>query len=192
MLVLVVVSIAALIKNGGHLELRAVRAQPHHQRLQRPGRRLPAGDLPVHRLGELGGAGRGDRQPAAQRAAGRVPVGRPHGGQLPAVRPTPPSPASTTTPPSSAPRRSRSSPSPTASLACAGLLRLPGRADLHPRRADLGGQLAVPADLQRRPRGPAAALDRPGPPDPPHAGQRHLSPSSPSPARSSWSGRSAT
>ena len=33
----------------------------HHQRLQRPGGRLPAGRLPVHRLGELGRAGRGDR-----------------------------------------------------------------------------------------------------------------------------------
>ena len=31
-----------------------------------------------------------------------------------------------------------------------------------------------PADLQRRPRGPAAALDRPGAPGPPDAGQRHL------------------
>ena len=60
-------------------QLRAVPAQPHHQPLQRPGPRLPAGHLPVHRLGELGGAGRGDDQPAAQRAPGRVPVDRPHG-----------------------------------------------------------------------------------------------------------------
>ena len=55
----------------------------------------------------------------------------------------------------------------------AGLHRLPGRADLHPRRAHRRGELAVPADLQRRPRGPAAALDRPGAPGPPDAGQRH-------------------
>ena len=54
------------------------------------------------------------------------------------------------------------------------VLRLPGRADLDPRRAHLGGQLPVPADLQRRPRGPAAELDRQGPPGPAHAGQRHL------------------
>ena len=33
----------------------------------------------------------------------------------------------------------------------AGVLRVPGRADLHPRRADLRGELAGPADLQRRP-----------------------------------------
>ena len=56
----------------------------HHQRLQRPGGRLPAGRLPVHRLGELGGAGRGDEQPAAQRAPGRVHVHRADGGHLPA------------------------------------------------------------------------------------------------------------
>ncbi len=85
MLVLLVVSIAALIKNGGHLSSRAVPAQPHHQPLQRPGPRLPAGHLPVHRLGELGGAGRGDHQPAAQRAPGGVPVDRPDGRQVPAV-----------------------------------------------------------------------------------------------------------
>ena len=84
---------AAGAARGGHRHagqqrrpphLRAVRAQEHHQRLQRPGGRLPAGRLPVHRLGELGRAGRGDQQPAAQRAPGRVPVHRPDGGHLPA------------------------------------------------------------------------------------------------------------
>ena len=55
----------------------------------------------------------------------------------------------------------------------AGLHRLPGRADLHPGRAHRRGELPVPADLQRRARGPAAALDRPGPAGPPDAGQRH-------------------
>ena len=100
--VLLVVSIAVLIKNGGHLSSRAVPAQQGPQRLQRPGPRLPAGHLPVHRLGELGGAGRGDQQPAAQRAPGRVPVDRPHGRHCTCWWPTPRSPASTTTP-----RRSR-------------------------------------------------------------------------------------
>ena len=55
----------------------------------------------------------------------------------------------------------------------AGLHRVPGRADLHPGRAHRRGELPVPADLQRRPRGPAAALDRLRPPGPPDAGQRH-------------------
>ena len=40
---------------------RAVRAEAHHQRVQRARRRFPARRLPVHRLGELGRAGRGDR-----------------------------------------------------------------------------------------------------------------------------------
>ena len=44
---------------------RAVRAQPHHQPFQRPGPGLPAGRLPVHRLGEFRRAGRGNQQPAA-------------------------------------------------------------------------------------------------------------------------------
>ena len=55
----------------------------------------------------------------------------------------------------------------------ADLHRVPGRADLHPGRAHRRGELAVPADLQRRPRGPAAALDRLRSSDPPDAGQRH-------------------
>ena len=61
MLVLVVVSVAALIKNGGHLS--AVPFQPSHlaRRLQRAGGRVPAGRLPVHRLGELRGPGGGDQ-----------------------------------------------------------------------------------------------------------------------------------
>ncbi len=46
--------------------------------------------------------------------------------------------------------------------------------DLHPRRADRGGQLAVPADLQRRAGGPAAALAGPGAPDAAHPDERHL------------------
>ena len=74
----------------------------------------------------------------------------------------------------------------------AGLHRLPGRADLHPGRAHRRGELAVPADLQRRPRGPAAALDRPGAPGPPDAGQRHHHLRRASPAPSPWSGPSAT
>ena len=74
----------------------------------------------------------------------------------------------------------------------AGLHRLPGRADLHPGRAHRRGELAVPADLQRRPRGPAAALDRQGAPGPPDAGQRHHHLRRASPAPSSWSGPSAT
>ena len=39
----------------------AVRAQPPRRRLQRAVGRVPAGRLPVHRLGELCGAGRGDQ-----------------------------------------------------------------------------------------------------------------------------------
>ena len=61
MLVLVVVSVAALIKNGGHLS--AVPFQPSHLAGGFSGLSagLPAGRLPVHRLGELGGPGRGDQ-----------------------------------------------------------------------------------------------------------------------------------
>ncbi len=99
MLVLIVVSVAALIKNGGHLS--AVRSSPatSPQRLQRPGGRFPAGHLPVHRLGELGGAGRGDRQPAPERAAGGVPVDRADGGRLHPVLSRPPRGSITTSPP---------------------------------------------------------------------------------------------
>ena len=61
MLVLVVISVVLLIKNGAHLS--AAPFEPHNitQRLQRPGRGVPARHLPVHRLGEFGRAGRGDR-----------------------------------------------------------------------------------------------------------------------------------
>ena len=65
---------------------RPVRAQPHHQRLLRPRGRVPAGHLPVHRLGELGRPGRGDRQPAPQRAPRGVHLGGDHGRQLHRVR----------------------------------------------------------------------------------------------------------
>ena len=86
MLLLVVVSVAILIKNGGHLS--AVPFEPSHiaSGFSRPGRRLPAGRLLLHRLGELRRAGRGDRQPAAQRAQGRLPVHRDDGGRVRAVR----------------------------------------------------------------------------------------------------------
>ena len=65
LVVLLVVSIAALIKNGGHLS--SVPFQPSHitNRFSGLAAGLPAGRLPVHRLGELRGAGRGDHQPPA-------------------------------------------------------------------------------------------------------------------------------
>ena len=61
MLVLVVVSVIAIIQHGRAPVRRALRAEPPHQRFLRAGRGLPARYLPVHRLGELGRAGRGDR-----------------------------------------------------------------------------------------------------------------------------------
>ena len=151
MLVLIIVSIAALIKNGGHLSLIPFEPSPHHQGLQRPGCRLPAGDLLLHRLGELGRAGRGDRQPAPQRAAGRVPVRRAHGRQLRAVllrdrhrlrlqrrQDQQPEHHPVHHPGPGHPRQLR-------------VLRLPGRPHLDARRPDLGDQQPGPADLQRRP-----------------------------------------
>ena len=65
MLVLVVVSVILLIKNAGHLSFAPFEPSHLHERLHRPGGRLPAGYLPVHRLGELRRAGRGNRRPAA-------------------------------------------------------------------------------------------------------------------------------
>ena len=146
------------------------------------GRRLPAGHLPVHRLGELGGAGRGDHQPPAQRAPGRVPVDRRDGRSRTCCCPTPPSPGSSTTSPAL-----NSAPIPFIAVAhsvaawLAFIAYLAGL-DLHPRRAHLRGELAGPADLQRRPRGPAAALDRQGAPD--RGGRRSTRSSPSSPSRS--------
>ena len=54
------------------------------------------------------------------------------------------------------------------------VLRLPGRPHLDAGRPDLGDQQPGPADLQRRPRGPAAELDRPRPPRAEDPGQRAL------------------
>ena len=86
MLVLVIVAVAALIKNGGTLS--AAPFDPHNITHGFSGLAagFPLADLPVHRLGELRRAGRGDRQPAAQRAQGRVHVRRADGGHLPAAR----------------------------------------------------------------------------------------------------------
>ena len=53
-------------------------------------------------------------------------------------------------------------------------VRLDRGLDLHPRGADLGGELAGPADLQRRPGRAAAALARQGAPDAADTGQRDL------------------
>ena len=53
-------------------------------------------------------------------------------------------------------------------------VRLDRGPDLHPRGADLGGELAGPADLQRRPGRAAAALARQGAPDAADTGQRDL------------------
>jgi amino acid transporter len=60
MLVLIVVSIALIIKNG-EPEPRAVRAEQPPQRFHRSRGRIPARRLPVHRLGELRRASRGNR-----------------------------------------------------------------------------------------------------------------------------------
>ena len=76
MLVLVVVSVVAIPQERRAPVHGAVPVEQYHQRVPRPGGRVPAGGLPVHRLGELRRAGRGDRQPAAQRAAGGVLVHR--------------------------------------------------------------------------------------------------------------------
>ena len=65
MLVLIVVSVAALIKHGGHLS--GVPFEPSHLTNGFSGLAagFPAGGVPVHRLGELGRPGRGNQQPAA-------------------------------------------------------------------------------------------------------------------------------
>ena len=72
MLVLVVVSVAALVEHRGDLSAAPFLPSPPHPRRQRPGGGLPAGGVPVHRLGELGGTGRGDGEPAAQCRPRRV------------------------------------------------------------------------------------------------------------------------
>jgi len=71
MLVLVVVSLWAIISHHGSLSLAPF--QPSHITggFRRPGRRVPAGDLPVHRLGELRCLGGGDRQTPGETWAGR-------------------------------------------------------------------------------------------------------------------------
>src|ERR1700685_2489374 len=84
MLLLVVVSVAAIIKHGGHLS--AVPFEPSHITNGFSG--LAAGfPLAIYLFigwGESGGLARGDRGPPAQRPPGGVPVHRLDAGQLPA------------------------------------------------------------------------------------------------------------
>ena len=169
----------------------AVRAQPHHQRLQRPGGRVPARHLPVHRLGELRRAGRGDRQPPAQRAAGGVPVDRADGDRLRPVRVRHRHRVQVQR------HRAQRRRHPVHQRVArhrrvAVVVRLDRRHHLHPRRADLRGELAGPADLQRRPGGAAAALARQGAPDAAHAGQRDLRVRRHRGGDHRWSGRCCT
>ena len=170
--VLLIVSIAVLIKNGGHLS--GVPFQPSHVLHGFSGLGL-AFPLAIYLfIGWENSAALAEEtnNPRRNVPAGRVPVDRLHGGHVPAGRlrhghrlrlqrqgaDGPPHPVH-----QRRPQRGD----------LADLHRVPGRADLHPGRAHRRGQLAVPADLQRRPRGPAAALDRLRPPGPPDAGQRH-------------------
>ena len=112
-------------------------------------------------------------------------------GQLPPVRLRHRHRVQATTSPRSTARPSRSSPSPTTSAAWLALLAWIAGLDLHPRGADLGGELAGPADLQRRPGRAAAALARQGAPDrrtPVNAIFTFIAIAT---VLSSWSGRSA-
>ena len=191
MMVLLVVSIAVLIKNGGHLS--SVPFEPSHITNDFSGLAL-AFPLAIYLfIGWENSAALAEETNNPRRNVPRavflsialmavhVPAaGLRHGHRLPLQRDGahgPPIPFI-----SRRPQRG----------GLAGLHRLPGRADLHPGRAHRRGELPVPADLQRRPRGPAAALDRPGPPGPPDAGQRHHRLRRHRRRPSPWSGRSAT
>jgi amino acid transporter len=147
--VLLVVSIAALIKNGGHLS--TVPFQPSHLLNHFSGlaRGFPLAVCLFIGWENSAALAEETTNPPAQRARRRVHVDRPHGRHLPAAgllhglrlrlqrhragkrrHPVP----------QRGPQRG----------GLAGLQRLPGRADLHPGCAHRRGELPVPADLQRR------------------------------------------
>ena len=173
MLVLIVVSVAALIKNGGHLS--AVPFEPSHITNGFSG--LAAGfPLAVYLfIGWENSAALAEEtgNPAAERAAGGVPVDGADGGRLRPVRVRHRHRVQVQR--HRAQRRRHPVHQRVAQhRRVAGGVRLDRRHHLHPRRADLRGELAGPADLQRRPGRAAAALARQGAPDAAHAGQRDL------------------
>ena len=86
MVVLVVVSVIALVTNAAHLSLAPFNPANIKGGLAGLGLGFPVAVYNVHRVGELGGPGRGDQRPAAQRAQSDLRQPRADGGQLPAVR----------------------------------------------------------------------------------------------------------